>query len=89
MMSLPVGDRSVGAAEVRGFPEAELLRADARLVDLDAETRPRGHRVDRAFEPGLDREDPGSQAKLGTAAAKWIVAAVQIGPSGLCGMRST
>ena len=30
-----------------------------------------------------------SQAKLGTAAARWMVAAVQIGPSGLCGIRST
>ena len=30
-----------------------------------------------------------SQEKLATAAEKWMVAAVQIGPSGLCGIRST
>ena len=76
-----------------------------RLVDLDAEAGGVADRIDGAVEARLHGEEFGvveadmllsagearvsSQEKFGTAAAKWTVAAVQIGPSGLCGIMST
>src|SRR4051812_2453669 len=59
IFSLPVGDRAVGAAQVRGFPELERLCADARLVDLDAEAGAIRHAVDGTLEPRLHREELG------------------------------
>ena len=89
--------------QVGRFPELEGFAPTVSLVDLDAEAGRGRHDVARAVERELRREelasskprfsvgdDPhSSQAKFGTAAARCTVAAVQIGPSGLCGIRST
>jgi hypothetical protein len=88
--------------QVRGLPEAELLTGGQFLVEIDPQPRAIGDRIATALQPELYGEKidvlgsgflgrryagflPG---EVGYGRARCTLAAVQIGPSGLWGMRS-
>ena len=88
--------------QVRGLPEAELLTGGKLFVKVDALVPGFGDRIATALQPELYGEKidvlgsgflgrrsagflPG---EVGYGRARCTLAAVQIGPSGLWGMRS-